>query len=65
MRAARRDFATLLFIQIQGQILNIIKALIPVIERLDVHRADPLVALFPQQCHQGSADEATGPGHYY
>ncbi len=48
MRAASCDLAVPPFIQVQREILNISKALIPVTQRLNIHRANALIALLPK-----------------
>ena len=56
--------AVLLEVQVEREILDVVETLIPFVQRLDVHGADLLVALFAKISHQASADEAAGPGYH-
>jgi hypothetical protein len=58
------SLAVLFHVEIERQILDIVEALIPLVERLDVHRADPPEALPPQVRDEVAANESTGAGHY-
>src|SRR5580704_11564720 len=50
--AVGRCFAVLLDVQIQRKVLNFPEALIPVIQRLDVHRPNSVAALFAKLGNQ-------------
>ena len=55
--------AVFLEVQIQGQILHIVEALIPFLERFGIHRSKIPVPLFAQQRNQRAANKAARPSH--
>ena len=58
-RAARAGVAK---VAGQPQVLDVVEALVPLVERLDVDRADLGVATLLQNADQMAADEAAGAG---
>jgi hypothetical protein len=46
-------------IQIERKILNVVETLVPLIERLNVYRSDPLVASRAEICDKIPANETT------
>jgi hypothetical protein len=61
MRTFRGLVAGSLFLEIEHDVLHIIKALIPLVEGLLVHGADACISLSPQICHERAADETACP----
>ena len=55
--------AVFLEIQIEGEILDVVEALVPFVERLDVHRANVAVALLAQQRDQRAANKTARASH--
>ncbi len=52
-------------VQVEREILDIVEALIPLVERLDVHGANLLITLFAERGDEMTADKTAGPGYDY
>src|ERR1019366_6132574 len=64
IRSPGGPLAVLSKVQVEREILDVVEPLIPLIQRLDVHGTDLLVALFAEVRHQASADETPGTSYH-
>src|SRR5580658_5693139 len=62
--ALGRSFAIFPEVQIQGKVLHIPEALIPLMLRLDINRPNALAALFAKLSNQVSPQETSCTGNY-
>ena len=65
VRALGRCLAVFAQIQVERKIFDIIKALVPLFERLDIHGANALVSLAAQVRHQMPADKSSCAGNHH
>src|SRR5260221_9835881 len=63
-RALRGAAAFLALLEVELQVVDVGKALVPLIEGLDVHRAQPPQSLAAKIANQVAADEAAAPSDH-
>ena len=56
--------AVLAQVQIEDEVLHVVKNLIPLVERFDIHGADPGISLAAEIGDQSPSDKAPASSHY-
>jgi hypothetical protein len=59
-----RDFAILFEVQVQLQVLDVVEALVPLLERLHVYRTNPLISALSKRIHEMAANKPACAGYH-